>query len=291
MKKLTLKHFMIAFAYFLFSIIALQAQKPKMIKLRHVDSFTIKSKYNHKNYVVNIILPTSYSKNDSISYPVLYVLDGKFSTASFYAIKESFELSKEVKDVVIVTIDNKVNTQNEWLMARHYDYTPSNDSIADKGIANFFKLPADKMKSGGANLFLTTLENEIIPFVEKRYKLTHERGIFGHSLGGLFVGYCLLKRPHLFQKYSLNSPSFWWKNSEIINLFKSETGSSYQTKVFISAGQVEGDFMVRPVKSVVKMFNEKYLNMNITEKIFEDETHISVVPMATSKSLKVLYSR
>jgi predicted alpha/beta superfamily hydrolase len=47
-------------------------------------------------------------------------------------------------------------------------------------------------KSGGTAKSLEVLKTEIIPFVDKCYKNNSDRGITGHSMGGLFTAYCLL---------------------------------------------------------------------------------------------------
>jgi len=47
---------------------------------------------------------------------------------------------------------------------------------------------------------LNVLRNEIIPFIDKKYKTTTDCGISGQSFGGLFAGYCLFSAPDLFNR-------------------------------------------------------------------------------------------
>lgn len=270
--------------------LAQEAIKPQVVDSK---SYIIKSSVNKKEYIVNVMLPESYSASDSIKYPVLYVLDGKYSTTSFYSIKETFALGKdkEIKDIIFVTIDANVKSEPEWLTNRYTDLTPSSNPSTDTAIANFFKLPVSP--SGGASSFLTTIEKDIIPLIEHRYKASKERGIFGHSLGGLFAAYCLLSNPNLFQKYSMNSPSIWWNNSEMVTLADStaQRNPNLKASIFISAGSMEGDFMITPVNNFIQHLKSNFTDLSITSKIFEDETHLSVVPAASSRTLKVLYSQ
>ncbi|MEO8110812.1 MAG: alpha/beta hydrolase-fold protein [Ginsengibacter sp.] len=255
------------------------------------NSYVIKSSISKKEYIVNVILPKSYSSSDSIKYPVLYVLDGKYSTTSFYSIKENFSLGKEVKDIIFVTIDANVTSETEWLTNRYTDLTPSSHPPSDTGIANYFKLPVTP--SGGASNFLIMLEKDVIPLVEHTYKTNKERGLFGHSLGGLFVAYCLLTKPALFQKYSINSPSIWWNNSEMVAVADSvaKRNPNIEASIFISAGSLEGDFMIAPVNQFLQSLKNNFSKLHITSKIFEDETHLSVVPAASSRTLRVLYAQ
>ncbi len=254
-------------------------------------AYVIQSGINKKKYVVTVLLPKSYSVSDSIKYPALYVLDGKYSTTSFYGIKENFALGKEVKDIIFVTIDANVQSESEWLGNRYTDLTPSSNPSSDTAIANYFKLPVSP--SGGGPDFLATIEKDIIPFIEHKYKTNKERGIFGHSLGGLFVAYCLLTKPALFQKYSMNSPSIWWTNSGMVALADSvaKRNPNMEASIFISAGSLEGDFMIGPLNNFIQSLKNNFPNLNITNKIFEDETHLSVVPAASSRTLKVLYAQ
>src|ERR1700741_1868880 len=67
---------------------------------RHI----IKSVFNDKTYELCVSLPKKYSEQDSLRYPVLYVLDGKFSFKSMSSIRELLDLGKEIKDIIIVSI-------------------------------------------------------------------------------------------------------------------------------------------------------------------------------------------
>src|SRR5579863_5677186 len=59
----------------------------------------ITSGSNHKTYKLYVSLPKTYSDADSLRYPVLYVLDGKYSFTSFYSIRGVLDLDKEIKDI------------------------------------------------------------------------------------------------------------------------------------------------------------------------------------------------
>ncbi len=260
-------------------------------EIASVKTHIINSIYNKKEYCIDVLLPKSYSTADTIKYPVLYVLDGKYSTGLFYSVIEIFGLAKEVKDLIIVSIDGNVQSESDWLTGRYHDYTPSCNPESDTAIAKFFNIPV--IASGGAPAFLSTLKNEIIPFIEQQYKASDERGLYGHSLGGLFAGYCLVTMPDLFQKYSINSPSFWWNNGEMTT----EIGSlaiqnqKITAEIFISAGALEGEFMIAPVIGFVESLRNNFPDTNITSKIFNDETHLSVVPMVCSRTLKIFYAQ
>ncbi|MFN8357907.1 MAG: alpha/beta hydrolase-fold protein [Spirosomataceae bacterium] len=259
---------------------------------KNPNEHIVTSNFNGKSYKLNVSLPKSYSEFDTLRYPVLYVLDGKFSYQSFNSIREVLDLAKEIKDVIIVAIDGEGTTNADWFASRYADFTPSSLPQADTQWAKMMNIPEGKLKSGGAALFLNTLQKDLIPFVEKNYKTTSKKGLSGHSLGGLFAGYCLVKKPDLFNFYGINSPSFWWNNSEMVTIENTcaEQNATLSANVFFSAGALEGDMMIGPMTAFMNALkSHNYKGLRITSHIFEDETHVSVVAACSSRTLKVLF--
>ena len=60
-------------------------------------------------------------------------------------------------------------------------------------------------------------EKSLQPFIENKYKTTASKTIIGQSLGGLLAAEILLKKPNLFNKYIIISPSLWWNNGSLLN--------------------------------------------------------------------------
>ena len=277
---------------FLFNAVLAYGQNfsssPILITSEHI----IQSSCNHKAYRLNISLPKNYANTDTVHYPVLYVLDGSYNFTTFFAIRQVLDLGNEVQNVIIVAIDGNVS-EADWMANRFNDFTPSANPKQDSLWSKIFNLPLGKLKSGGASLFLTTIQQDIIPYIERNYKTNTSRGLFGHSLGGLFTGYCLLTKPALFQNYAINSPSMWWNKGELMtleNLFVKQS-PSLSAHIFISVGALEGNPMVQPVGAFADTLKNHYPNLKITSHVFENETHLSVVAAASSWTLKVLYSR
>ena len=252
----------------------------------------IKSSFNNKLYQLHVSLPKNYSAGDTIHYPVLYVLDGKFSFTSFHSIREVLDLGREIKNVIIVAIDDSSRSDADWFANRYNDLTPSGITQSDTQWSKMMNIPVGKLRSGGAELFLSTIQHDIIPFTDKHYKTSSDRGISGHSLGGLFAGYCLLKRPTLFNRYGINSPAFWWNNNEMLSLENSfsQQSKSMSAIVFFSAGALEGQMMIAPITAFTNSLkNHEYKGLAMTSQIFDGETHVSVVAACSSRTLKVLY--
>ncbi len=268
------------------------AQNKKSVTISTGNEHIVKSEFNQKPYHLYVSLPKNYSTKDTIHYPVLYVLDGKFSYGSFKSTREMLDLAREIKNVIIVAIENECETDTDWLVARHFDLTPSFIPSQDTLWGKILQIPQDRLKSGGAPLFLNTLEKDIIPYIEKNYKTTGDRGLSGHSLGGLFTAYCLLNKPSLFTRYGINSPSFWWNSNEMLATVNTNSDklSGSKARIFFSVGALEGDMMVNPLKTFVESLKNKNLNgVQMTVQIFDAETHVSVTPVSGCRTLKVLY--
>ncbi len=263
-------------------------QTANQVAKRHI----IKSVFNDKTYELYVSLPKKYSEQDTLHYPVLFVLDGKFAFKSMSSIREGLDLGKEIKDIIIVSIDINSIIDADWFASRYNDFTPSSILQADTLWSKIMNIPEGKLKSGGAESFLNILEKEMIPYINDHYKTTADRGLSGHSLGGLFAGYCLLKRPGLFKRYGINSPSFWWNNSELVRKeeYYASQHEELSAKVFFSVGGSEDPMMLAPFNAFTNSIkNRNYKGLSMTVKIFDEETHVSVVPAGGSRTLRVLY--
>ncbi len=255
---------------------------------------TISSQLMDRDYQLYISFPSGYSTRDTINYPVLYVLDGAYNFHLFTAVRGALDFESEIEDIIIVGIGSGLDLPS-WLINRNFDYTTSSDSVADRTMENLFGFPEGSAKSGGAAKFLECIKKEIIPFVDKHYKTTSDRGITGHSYGGLFTAYCFINSSGFFTRFGINSPSLWRSNEEVLNqAILQFTGNSTwnisPTRVFVSVGGSEGPDMVPPmVKFCSYLESTNYKNVDLNWKIFEGESHLSVVPASISKTITTLY--
>jgi predicted alpha/beta superfamily hydrolase len=150
------------------------------------------------------------------------------------------------------------------------------------------------MVSGGADNFFRVMEREIIPFMTQHYHVNDDRALAGHSFGGLFAAYVLFTHPEAFQRYLISSPSLDWDNHILqkMEAHYAEAHSSLTARVFVSAGGAEPESMVPDVRALAaKLDDTHFQGLEMTEKIFEDETHLSVIPFAISRGVRELYRR
>ncbi|MDL5512130.1 alpha/beta hydrolase-fold protein [Arenibacter sp. M-2] len=253
----------------------------------------ISSKIMEKDYQLHMSFPRNYSTKDTITYPVVYVLDGKSTYKYFNPSNVDFE---NIEDVIIVGISHKVNGTASRIN-RFYDYTPSLDTITARKIEESFGVEKGTIKTGGADEFLKCLKKEIIPFIDKHYKTNFDRGISGHSLGGLFTAFCFLNSDGYFTRFGINSPSLQWDEEKllaqaILKFTKNETLDIKPTKAFFSTGENENPIMVsNMIKFSLYLKKSDYKNIDMNWYIYRNESHKSVIPSSLSGTLTTLYGK
>jgi uncharacterized protein len=277
----------------IFSNISIGQKLEPKVRVTEPDH-VITSELMGRDYQLYISFPNGYSTKDTISYPVLYALDGRLFFHSVRAATDAlYVIGNEIEDVIIVVVGSGSDFLS-WFVERTYDYTTSPDAAHDRYSEKQFNIPEGTVKSGGADKFLKSLKTEIIPFVDKHYKTNNDRGILGNSYGGLFAAYCLINSDGYFTRFGINSPSFWWDNEKLLKQAALQFANNQSwdippTKVFVSVGEME-DFMV-PLMKRFKSYLESagYENIDLKWQVFDGETHLSVVPASTSKTITTLY--
>lgn len=172
-------------------------------------SYTLDSKVLGQPREINVRLPASYAgaKPDR-TYPVLYVLDGGVDQDFLHiaGLAQHGEISWTFDEFIVVGIATK---KRIWELT-----TPTQD----ERYTTYFRAngePVEFASGGGSETFRRYIAEEVIPFVEGRYRTGGRRTIIGESLAAYFVVDTLLRRPDLFHDYVAISPSMWWNREEL----------------------------------------------------------------------------
>ncbi|WP_380180277.1 alpha/beta hydrolase [Kalamiella sp. sgz302252] len=131
-------------------------------------------------------------------FPVMYLLDGN---ATMDRLSETLLQQLSAHNPPVIVAVGYQTAEPFDLLARNYDYTPL---IKDnRGQPVQFR----GRQGGGDARFRQLLTEKIVPQAEKGLKINaDERGIWGHSLGGVFVLNTYLSSP-LFHFYYPTSPT------------------------------------------------------------------------------------
>lgn len=258
------------------------------------ETHAFRANTNGQEYRLFISLPESYNAQDSVHYPVLYLLDGNPFFSLLQSMQHFFVTGEEVPELIIVGIGYPVKNVVESMPYRTLDYTPTSDTAFDHMIDQDLKLSVPT-KSGGAEAFLKTLQQEIFPIIEQRYKTTSDRGFAGHSFGALFGAYVLFHQPQLFSKYLLSSVSMPWDNNEMlqeeVQYFK-RGNRHLPAQVFLSVGSKELNGMQPLMHQLANALrNHQYKGLQLHDQVLQNETHTSAVTTALNQGLRTLYGK
>ena len=265
--------------------------------------FDFKSEVNGRKYRVQIATP--FVPAPEKGYAVLYLLDGDgyFGTYSFAARMRA--LYRELEPAVVVGIGYPESEADikVALVRRQYDLTPTQIDPEEVALVG---LPATGPETfGGADAFFQVIEREIKPRVAALLPVDSSRDIlFGHSLGGLFVLHTLFTHPESFETYLALSPSIWFNNRTVLGneagfAAAVESGKT-APRVLIAVGGTEQSPPTGPLppgvtrEQIMSSLARTAMVSNVTElgkrlealpgsgsyevstRVFEDETHISV---------------
>jgi hypothetical protein len=269
------------------------AQSPSdtvRVSLPFTRQHSIRSRINGREYQVSVAFPPDYSfrTEDTTRYRILYVLDGNDAfplAVQAHRLRRIGQLGAAWPDIIIVGIGYAVNRYAETMALRNEDYTPTVAPPQPECFA-FGRLPR-----GGAPAFLRVLREEIIPFIDGRYRTTADRGIMGHSLGGLFAFYALFESPLLFQRYAALSPSLHFDH-EIMLRTESKLArerTPLKGKLFMAASDHEIDCLRESTQRMLDSLRvHRHVGLQVESHIFLGESHISVVPGAIGRALQAL---
>ncbi len=210
-------------------------------------------------------VPDGYETNKQ-RYPVLYMTDGNAHIAHTSSTVEFLARNGRMSEMIVVGITNTDRTR---------DLSPTHVTTTVAGGNSALQFPT----SGGGDKFLKFIETELIPEIEKRYRVQPYRILAGHSLGGLFTIHAMVSRPELFNSYIAVSPALQWDNQVVVkraeDFFKSR--KEWQGTLFMSLGHepgpIEDGFF--QLKQVLEKNQTKGFEWEVQQ--LDDEDHGSVV--------------
>lgn len=190
---------------------------------------------------VRVYFPPSYASSQG--FPVIYMFDGQnlFDNATAFSGEwgvdetlDSLYRTRALACIVVAIYHGDAERLNEL--------TPW----------------PDLQKRGGDGVkFARFIVQDLKPYIDKHYRTLPDRDntiIMGSSLGGLMSLYMALEYPDVFGKAGVLSPSLWWSEKlfEQMQKFKKRR---FQ-KIYISAGEQEGERMVPDMKRAQQLLKD-----------------------------------
>ncbi|GAB2538520.1 alpha/beta hydrolase [Spirosoma aerophilum] len=235
---------------------------------------TISSKELGETRTLNIYLPDGYSKDSLANYPVIFLLDGSadedFIHISGLVQYANFSWVNLLPKSIVVGISN---------VDRRRDFTYPTTIEKDK---------KDFPTTGHSTKFIAFIENELQPFIRKKYSTNPNRMIIGQSLGGLLATEILFKKPWLFNQYVIISPSLWWDDESLLTVKPAFLQPDFRQKItaFVGVGN-EGKIMANDVDRLVTILKQdagKPFSVNFHH--FTNENHATILHLAVYKAFE-----
>lgn len=245
------------------------------------ETIEIFSKELSETRTLNIYLPDGYNEKDSTKYHVVYLLDGGadedfIHVAGLYQFNNFSWIDRVPKSIVVGIVNRD----------RRRDFTfPS--TIPEE----LKRYPT----AGRSAKFMAFIERDLKPFINKAYKTNRAATLIGQSLGGLFAVEVLLKKPDLFDRYIIISPSLWWDDG---SLLKIETNPADADKiknlsVYVGVGKeglgpssIPHVMVVDANLLVEKLKKDKF---NVYFDYLPNEDHATISHQAIFNALRILH--
>ncbi|EET8937921.1 alpha/beta hydrolase, partial [Escherichia coli] len=217
---------------------------------------------NHDTkYKICIFTPKNIKKNNA----TLYILDG--NSANNYISDILPVIDALPNPPVLVTLGYE-SWNNLSIHRRAYDYTPDGENA----IVDNSKPAWIYFTGGGSQSFRELLLTQIMPWVSTIAPNSSRIGIWGHSLGAIFVLDCL-KNNSCFNYYYISAPSLLWQNERIIKIIKDDISESKHTKsICLLNGNLSLDYSASLYPEAIKaesvlrnILTEKYSNFSIVQ--------------------------
>lgn len=270
---------------FLSSLICARGQKPGTSKpIVLGTAIELRSDILSETRTLNIYLPEGYGEQDTARYPVIYLLDGGVDEDFIHVVGlvqfNTFSWINRVPKSIVVGIANT---------DRKRDFTYPTTIVKDKQL-----LPS----SGGSAKFISFIEQELQPYINEHYRTNKHKTIIGESLGGLLAAEILFRRPELFDRYIIISPSLWWDNGSLLDLKPAilDAGYNKRTDVYIAVGkegltpgdkprvmEVDANLLADKIKA------GRNKKVNVYFDYLPQEDHATIAHQAVFNAFRALY--
>lgn len=239
-------------------------------------------------YRIFVSFPKSEPPADG--YPVLYILDGNASFASFAETRRLLEYTGQGKGIVVGV-----------------GY-PTEDAYDTRRTADFlFPVPTagppaqaksePNATNTGRDKFLDFLTGKLRTEIAKRYKIdTARQSLFGHSFGGLFVLHALYARPDAFQALVAASPSLEWNVQDMLREERAFTTKLVNGKItrtsrlMVVAGNQDRDDDPEQARALdARLAPLSAYGFSTRHRLYEDEIHMTVPVRAVTDTLRFVF--
>lgn len=160
--------------------------------LLHLKRHQIRSRILKGQRIIDIALPASYAEtSETHRYPVIVVMDGELLFPMVSGMVHQMSANSQMPDSIVIGLQNSAGTRR--------DITPK--PLNREGKPYWF--------GGEEDLYLRFLSEEMLPFIENKYRAADFRTLVGLSPTGQFALHAFWKAPALFDAtVAINTANF-----------------------------------------------------------------------------------
>ena len=240
--------------------------------LRNTQIRPLPRSANGHDYLLYVGLPSDYATEPAKRYPVVYCTDGYWDFVLMNGFIGNLVYDKSAPQYIIVGFGYPgTHTNAEYDVLRRPDYAPP--------------------PQGKANEFLSVVEHEFIPFIEKEYRADPAyRVLSGNSLGGCFSIYAMYARPGLFQAHVAASPATSPALFDLEAKFAA-SGQKMNARLFMTGAEFDAaGFLAN-----IKRFNErleqrKYEGLAYQWRLIDGEGHAGTKAESYNRGMRFAFA-
>jgi len=235
-----------------------------MFSQKTTESFTSNKLGTTREITVG--LPSTYELNPTKKYPLLILLDGEYLFDPFYGALDYGTYWDDLPETIVIGINQR------------------NSRMEDCRFNNDNGLPSGK----GADFF-EFIGGELLPYIEKKYRIAPFKIIAGHDTTAGFLNFFLYKDNPLFDAYISLSPEF---APEMESRIPEKLAQSKKA-IFYYQSSADGD--IRQLREPIKNLDanlKTIANSNIDYKYdeFQNASHYSLVLYSIPSALYQIFN-
>lgn len=234
-----------------------------------------------RHYQLSIGLPASYDKETSRKYPVVFVTDGYWDFQKITTTAGSLVYDKVAPEFITVGLGYAGEDLNYGDL-RRWELSPV--PFGGGGPA----------ASGHAADFLKTIETEIIPFIEREYRVDPaHRVLAGASLGGLFTLYAMYSKPELFEGYVAVTPAVVLGDDWLLGYEEEfvKANKPLAKRLFVSGGGNESPrFLGGILRYNARVSSRKHAGMAYEFRLIDGERHAGMQIESYVRGLRFVFA-
>ncbi len=240
------------------------------------EAYSFYSETLEEERLLNVLFPSEYQDSTTKNYPVVYLLDGGTDEDFFHVagMIRYFEAHKMMPPVILVGVAN---------VDRKRDFTyPSTDP---RDLRDF-------PTSGGSAKFIGFLQDELLQWVDERFRTLEHRTLIGQSLGGLLATEVLFEYAGHFQDFIIVSPSLWWDERRLMQRFQAlhDELQKVPERLFVAVGE-EYPVMVTGARQLASVFWEEGAETQASFRYLSEEDHNTILHEALYQALDEFYDK